>query len=523
MIGFHIDMNIAQFTREHIERWLHELSRLGYDTLVWEVENNIRWETCPECVTQDAFTKEEFREILALARDLGFDNIPLFQTIAHCEYVLKHGAYQPLSEAPGEIVQYCPRNPDLLPFLTRWVDEYLDLFGKVRHFHLGADEAWSLGTCDNCSAYAAEKGLSSLYVEHINALAEPLAAKGITPIIWADMALHHNEALDRLSRDIMLFDWMYDIHYGMGKFWVWGQGWAPNDGIPEGVAAQFGDYLFPEGDEPGRDPETFYTADFLSAQGFRVAMCPSSSSYGDNVFAPRNWHHLVNTFDSCHKGLQPNLAGSVLTSWTVHLFPWELQLAHISLPPYAARHPQNTIERYQEDFTRERLGVEDRDFWVACGLLSKRCLLSHTASLGFNKAAKAVPGDHARQTIEKVKAEGRLDAELENSRARLDEYRRGAALFEALGERVSKGERIMYAWGLAARNLVNRAEASAALLAGARGEDVRTAAILEDMRKLRDETERFYRDMVKPTRRAEIMGWIYASVEAALEEAGARG
>ena len=151
MIGFHIDMNIAQFTREHLERWLYELSKLGYDTLIWEVENNIRWETCPECVSPDAFTKDEFGKLLALARDLGFDNIPLFQTIAHCEYVLKHGNYQPLSETPGEIVQYCPRSPELLPFLTRWIDEYLELFGNVRHFHLGADEAWSLGTCDNCS------------------------------------------------------------------------------------------------------------------------------------------------------------------------------------------------------------------------------------------------------------------------------------------------------------------------------------------------------------------------------------
>ena len=367
-----------------------------------------------------------------------------------------------------------------------------------------------------------KKGLSSLYIEHINALSEPLVARGITPIIWADMALHHNEALDRLSRDIMFFDWMYDIRYGMGKFWVWGREWVPNDSIPEGITAQFGEFLFPEGDEPGKDPETFYTADFLSAQGFRVATCPSSSSYGDNVFAPRNWYHLANTFDSCHKGLQANLAGSVLTSWTVHLFPWELQLAHISLPPYVAKHPQNTISKYQADFTRERFGIEDRDFWVACGLLSKRCLFTYTASLGFNKAAKPVSRDHARLTIDKAKAEGRLDAEIDNSRARLEEYRKAAALFEAFGERTSEGERIIYAWSLAARNLVNRAEASVALLAAARGERVQTTAILEDLRRLRAETERFYGDMIKPTRRGEMIGWMYGSVEAALEETAER-
>ena len=101
MIGFHIDMNIAQFTPQYLEKWLNELARLGYDTIIWEVENNVKWETCPECASPDAFTKDEFREILALCRNLGLEPIPLFQTIAHCEYVLKHEKYKHLAESPG--------------------------------------------------------------------------------------------------------------------------------------------------------------------------------------------------------------------------------------------------------------------------------------------------------------------------------------------------------------------------------------------------------------------------------------
>ena len=212
-----------------------------------------------------------------------------------------------------------------MEFLDRWIDEYLELFGKVAHFHLGADEAWSLGSCGRCAQYAKALSLSDLYVNHVNALAEKLAQLGVTPVIWADMVLHHNEALDKLSRDIMLFDWMYDIRYGMGKFWVWGKGWVQDDAIPGDVLDKFGEYLFPEGDEPGKAPEAFYTADFLAAQGLSVVTCPAASSYGDNVFAPRNWYHMANTFDSCHKGLSPSLSGSVLTSWSVHLHPWELQ------------------------------------------------------------------------------------------------------------------------------------------------------------------------------------------------------
>ncbi len=337
------------------------------------------------------------------------------------------------------------------------------------------------------------------------------------------MVLHHNEALDRLSRDIMLIDWMYDIRNGMGRFWVWGTEWVKNDAIPADIMEKFGEYLFPEGDEPGKEPETFYTADFLAAQGFRVATCPSSSSYGDNVFAPRDWWHLANTYDSCSKGLQADLAGSVLTSWTVHLFPWELQLAMISMPPYLADHPEASILRFEADFVESRFGVvEDRDFWVACGLLSKRCLFTHTASLGFNKAANPVPLDHAEKGIEKVKADGKLDAELDNAKARLAEYRKALALFEAFGERAERGERVLYAWTLAARNLVNRAEAAAALLMAARGEPVRVEHILEQSKRLRAETDRFYGDIIKPARRGEMMDWMYASVDAALEAVAAK-
>jgi hypothetical protein len=34
-----------------LKKKLKELADLGYNTIIWEVENNIRWDTCPECVS----------------------------------------------------------------------------------------------------------------------------------------------------------------------------------------------------------------------------------------------------------------------------------------------------------------------------------------------------------------------------------------------------------------------------------------------------------------------------------------
>lgn len=110
MIGFHIDMNIGRFKYDCLKKWLKELSSIGYDTIVWEVENNIKWEVCPECVSPDAFSKDEFRKLLQYSTELGLESIPLLQTLGHCEYVLRHNRYKHLAELPDKIVQYCPLN-----------------------------------------------------------------------------------------------------------------------------------------------------------------------------------------------------------------------------------------------------------------------------------------------------------------------------------------------------------------------------------------------------------------------------
>lgn len=526
MLAFHVDMNVAQFTRPYLEKWLRELSRIGYDTILWEVENNIRWETCPECVSPDAFTREEFGEILDLCRELGLEPVPLFQVFAHCEYVLKHDACKHLAEKEGDIRQYCPRNPELLPFLARWIDEYLEVFGDVKHFHLGSDEAWWMGECDECRAYVEEHSMGRLFVDHVSAVAGPLLARGITPAIWADMVLHHHEALDLLSRDIMLFDWIYSIHRGDGGVQIWGVGKRTADEIPPDALARFSRFLYPHGYEPGRDPETFYTADFLAAEGFEVVGCPSSSSYGDNVFAPRHWYHLVNTFDWFKKGLSKHLCGGLLTSWSVHLHPWELQLSCIDVGPFLAGSPDGMIEEYQEAFARERFGLDATDVFRAFGLLSKTSLFTHTSSLGHDKSTRPVPVERAGNVIARAWEEAGLDQELANSRARLEEYREGLALLGRLRSEAGGGHEYLAVWDLAARNLINRAEAACFLMehsdelaAGAAlsGSDApRAAQLLDGLRALRAETDRFYASIIKPSRRAEYMAWMFGAVEHAL-------
>jgi hypothetical protein len=527
IVGFHIDMNIAQFRGDYLKECLKRLAGLGYNTILWEVENNIRWETCPECVSPDAFSKEEFKDILSFSRALGLEPIPLLQTIGHCEYVLKNEKYRHLAELPGRIDQYCPRNPEVVSFLKRWIDEYLEVFGNVRYFHLGADEAYALGECPRCRAYAEKNSLSELYISHVNTLSRPLEDKGIRPVIWGDMILHHPEALDRLSRKIVIFDWLYDRFIGCGQVNVWGQGTRGRDELDAVTLERFGRFLFPFGDEPGRDPDPFYTTAFLQDCGFDVVLCPSSSCYGDSVYAPRTYFHMRNTADSLRQGLAQGRLGAVLTSWTVHLFPWELQETSIELPPFILRQPEGDLADYEKAYVRMHFGVEDPRFFAAAGRLAKRGLFNYAADLGFYKDANLAPKDYILSRLDEIAKSGTLEKEAEECRARLEEYRQGWAEFREYGKTVTKGQKELGFWDLAARNLINRAEAALVLLkdksegnsAGTRREAGR---VLDDLRRIRQETEAAYSTRIKPQRTKEIMQWMYDSMETALEKAAGR-
>jgi hypothetical protein len=540
MLGFHIDMNMAHYRAEYLRKWLAELARLGYDTVLWEVENAIAWESCPECVAPDAFTKNEFRSLLAECRLRGLEPIPLLQTIGHAEYVLKHEKYRHLRELPHRHDQYCPRNAEVLPFLHAWIGEYLDLFGAVKHFHLGADESMCLGACPACKAYAEHHGLSRLYVDHVNAVARPLLQRGITPIVWADMALAWPEAIAELSQQVMLFDWRYDIYRGCGKVCVWSRAMRregdtlvfadamtePADFAPA-FREKFGRYLYPAGGQADAEPETFYTADFLADQGFRVVTCPAASHYGDNVFSPRDRLHTANVLDSVGKGMGAGLHGSLLTSWSVHLFPWELQLAYIGAPPFVRANPGGGEEALREAFVKERFGVRASAFFDACDLLSGACLFTNTATLGFGKSCEPVAPDHVQRTITDLRSENRLGREAGVCRERLSEYARALDLLRQLDGQVLRGQDLVRQWKLAARNLANRAEVSAFLLdhadAVADGavlppdEGQRARILLGRLRQLRKETDEAYAAMIKPTRRAYMVGCMFAAVERAME------
>ena len=287
VMALHLDFNSIQLKREAVVKTLRDAAAHGYNAILWEIEDKVKWETCPECVHPEAFTKQEFRSILAEAKRLGLAPIPLFQTFGHAEYVLMHGNHPEWMEKKAELAScYCVSKPEVRAFQKRMIHEYLDLFGPdVREFHLGGDEAYAFGTCPVCR----KRNRMELYAEHLQAVAAELLEKGIHPGVWCDMILNEKSkaATAKIPRTFTI--WFWDYRYNGTNALRW-----------PGFAA-------------------------LRELGFRIFFCPSTNSAGDGPFLPQFGYHRRNVAGSADFSRRERFAGYCVTSWSLRLAPKSIQ------------------------------------------------------------------------------------------------------------------------------------------------------------------------------------------------------
>ncbi len=512
MKAFHIDMNGLLFKKEYLIQWVSKLAHIGYDTILWEVENGIQWDTCPESNDSDALSKAEFKEILDHTKSLNLLSIPLLQSIGHAEYVLKNTAYHHLAENVETFRQYCPLNPEVLRFLHNWIYEYLDLFGHdISYFHIGADEAYDLGFCPKCSAKAQNESLSALYIDHINAVIEPLVAKNITPIIWADMILNHNEVLWKLDKRILLYDWIYNVNKTTEKVKEPKGGLKDLSELSEDVKKIYGEFILPKGSDR---PDPFYTSAYLTSNGFKTVICPASASHGDTVFAP-GWFHLANTFDFMQKSQEKHLEGFVLTSWTVRLLPWELQNICIAMHEYLKNSPTGTFEEYQKWYTKTQFGLDEPSFWQAIQQISTPLPLALTNDIGHSKNNLATPKDAILKSIEKHITKKSKSELLENIQTQSKDYENALTTFETIKTQALLNKPELEIWILATKNLINRTQSALAIL----NENKAVANKLIEQTKIRkSEYQEYLKPKLQPLRLKNTVDRLFDPLIYALEK-----
>ena len=374
--ALHVDLNTAMLRPETIRSMLRAAAAAGKNAILWEVEDKVRWESCPDVPHPDAMDKGAFRGLLDESRALGLEPIPLLQTFGHAEYVLLKPDRARLREVPEFHDCYCASNPDARAFLRDLAREYRELFGPLRFFHFGGDEAYRFGSCPACAA----RDRLELYAEHLLDVTAETRAAGIRVLIWDDMVRHDPARLAAAlpPREVALCHWEYG---------PW----------PEG----------PDAFAPATD---YAKARELAAHGFDVAVCGAASCWGDDPFLPRYARHAPNLVSARAAGAA--LLGSIDTSWTIRLVPKRLQLPLFAADPAAA-------------LARELPGLAPDAALSALRRVSRwEAELQHFLGIGWNgcKDSSLPPPDwFARRAAERPDLLARLRADAPALRAGVEE------------------------------------------------------------------------------------------------------
>lgn len=217
-----------------IEKAVRLAAFLKFTHVVLEFWGMLKLEALKELSWPEAWTKAEAGKLVAIARGMGLEVIPMFNSWGHATACrVRHGRHVVLNQNPRlaplfepDGWTWCLTNPRTQELLRRVCDELIEFAGPGRYFHMGCDEAYSHGTCDRCR----QTDRVQLFADHINNLAAHIGKHGRRTLMWGDPLLERakwpsgfeangnprlptHEALDRVSRDIVIADW----HYGVTK------------------------------------------------------------------------------------------------------------------------------------------------------------------------------------------------------------------------------------------------------------------------------------------------------------------
>jgi hypothetical protein len=59
LVIFHIDLNSVSLREDYLRKWINQVSDMGFNAILWEIKDEILWETCPECVSPDVAPAEK--------------------------------------------------------------------------------------------------------------------------------------------------------------------------------------------------------------------------------------------------------------------------------------------------------------------------------------------------------------------------------------------------------------------------------------------------------------------------------
>lgn len=176
-------------TKHHLDRteyYYSLIDQLAYwkiNTIIWELEDKLRYERRPECAAPNALSKQEMMAISDYAKERHIEISPLVQGLGHASFILKN--HWELRENPQSDWEFCPSNPATYELQFDLYRDALEALPHGKFLHVGGDEITKIGIDDRCIATGKTPfELQMLWLEKVCDFAKQ---QGRTPIFWDDM------------------------------------------------------------------------------------------------------------------------------------------------------------------------------------------------------------------------------------------------------------------------------------------------------------------------------------------------
>ncbi|GAA4663476.1 hypothetical protein GCM10023347_14150 [Streptomyces chumphonensis] len=200
--GLLIDTARKHFSADWLEDRLREMADLKLNQLHLHFADDqgfrIESESHPEVVSEQHLTKDEVRDLLALAESLHITVIPEVDSPGHLGAVLAAHPDLQLRDASGEPVRGAIdiTDPEAARILDDLLNEYAELFPSP-WLHLGGDEYVPLMRSDPAASfpdlqaaaeeeYGAGAGIQDLATAWLNDRAATVVEQGKLPQVWND-------------------------------------------------------------------------------------------------------------------------------------------------------------------------------------------------------------------------------------------------------------------------------------------------------------------------------------------------
>lgn len=159
----HYDTKHHQDTKEYVKQFIRELAAYKMNMLVWEWEDKFLYPSHPEIGAPGAFTMAEMQELTRYGQQYHVQIVPLVQGLGHVGFILKWPQFAHLREVPASNFEFCPLKEGSYELLMDLWKDAMEATPGAKFIHIGSDETYELGKCENCSKKQAEIGRSGLY------------------------------------------------------------------------------------------------------------------------------------------------------------------------------------------------------------------------------------------------------------------------------------------------------------------------------------------------------------------------